>query len=79
MRSSYVEESLRTSPRLVSFQIGFLVGSFLAANLLRVALMCYEDKVVTVLLNVAQCSTNDTALHELSLTTDLVNTACITP
>jgi hypothetical protein len=61
MRSGNVEAPSRTSPRLVGFRIGFLGGSFRAANLLRVGLLYREDTAITVLLNVAHGSTNGKA------------------
>jgi len=67
MRSGYVEASSRTAPRLVGFRFGLLFGSFLAAELLRVGLLYREDRVITILLNVAHCSTNSTTLLEPSL------------
>jgi hypothetical protein len=67
MRSGVVEASSRTSPGLVGFRIGFLVGSFLAANLLRAGLLYRENRVTTILLNVAHCSTKGAALLEPSL------------
>jgi len=67
MRSGDVDAPSRTSPRLVGFRIGFLVGSFRAANLPRVGLLYRGNGVITVLLNVAHSPTNDTALLELSL------------
>ena len=54
----------RASPRLVGFRIGFLVCSFRAANLLRVGLHYREDRIITIILNVAHCSTNSIALLE---------------
>jgi len=61
MRSEDVEVPSLTSPRLAGFRIGFLVGSFRATNLLRVGLLYREDRVITILLNVAHGSTNGKA------------------
>jgi hypothetical protein len=77
MSSGDVEAPSRTSPRLVGFRIGFLVGSFRAANLLRIGLLYREDRTITIILNVAHCSTNSTALLEPCLTLNLLTTTIV--